>query len=68
MPMICYCSEMTDCLRSPCTDEPRQLCALPIEKLKGTMPVRSLDLSKIYDCLGAASAIVIASLIGVNRR
>ena len=32
------------------------------------MPVRSLDLSKIYDCLGAASAIVIASLIGVNRR
>ena len=37
-------------------------------KLKGTMPVRSLDLSKIYDCLGAASAIVIASLIGVNRR
>ena len=60
MPMICYCSEMTDCLRFPCTDEPRQL--------KGTMPVRSLDLSKIYDCLGAASAIVIASLIGVNRR
>jgi hypothetical protein len=35
---------------------------------RSSMPVRSLDLSKIYDCLGAASAIVIASLIGVNRR
>jgi hypothetical protein len=38
--------------------------ALPIKKLKGTEPVESLDLSK--KGLGVASAIVIASLIGVN--
>jgi hypothetical protein len=38
--------------------------ALPIKKLKGTEPVESLDLSN--KLLGVASAIVIASLIGVN--
>ena len=38
--------------------------ALPIKKLKGTEPVKSLDLSGKK--LGVASAIVIASLIGVN--
>jgi len=38
--------------------------ALPIKKLKGTEPVESLDLSNKR--LGVASAIVIASLIGVN--
>jgi hypothetical protein len=38
--------------------------ALPIKKLKGTEPVESLDLSR--KGLGVASAIVIASLIGVN--
>ena len=38
--------------------------ALPIKKLKGTEPVESLDLS--HKGLGVASAIVIASLIGVN--
>jgi Ran GTPase-activating protein (RanGAP) involved in mRNA processing and transport len=37
---------------------------LPIKKLKGTEPVESLDLSNKR--LGVASAIVIASLIGVN--
>ena len=38
--------------------------ALPIKKLKGTEPVKSLDLSGKK--LGVASAIVIASLISVN--
>ena len=38
--------------------------ALPIKKLKGTEPVESLDLSN--KGLSVASAIVIASLIGVN--
>ena len=38
--------------------------ALPIKKLKGTEPVKSLDLS--CKDLGAASAIVIASLIRNN--
>jgi hypothetical protein len=38
--------------------------ALPIKKLKGTEPVESFDLSR--KGLGVASAIVIASLIGVN--
>jgi Ran GTPase-activating protein (RanGAP) involved in mRNA processing and transport len=38
--------------------------ALPIKKLKGTEPVELLDLSNKR--LGVASAIVIASLIGVN--
>jgi len=37
---------------------------LPIEELKGTVPVESLDLSR--NDLGVASAIVIASLIGDN--
>ena len=39
--------------------------ALPIKKLKGTESVESLDLSNKR--LGVASAIVIASLIGVNN-
>ena len=39
--------------------------ALPIKKLKGTEPVESLDLSYCKG-LGVSSAIVIASLIGVN--
>ena len=38
--------------------------ALPIKKLKGTEPVESLDLSN--KSLGVASAVVIASLIGVS--
>jgi hypothetical protein len=38
--------------------------ALPIKQLKGTEPVESLDLSS--KGLGVSSAIVIASLIGVN--
>ena len=38
--------------------------ALPIKKLKGTESVESLDLSNKR--LGVASAVVIASLIGVN--
>ena len=38
--------------------------ALPVKKLKGTEPVESLDLSS--KSLGVNSAIVIASLIGVN--
>ena len=38
--------------------------ALPVKKLKGTDPVESLDLSQ--KGLAVASAIVIASLIGVN--
>ena len=37
---------------------------LPIKKLKGTEPVKTLDLSGEY--LGVASAVVIASLISVN--
>ena len=46
--------------------------ALPVKKLKGTEPVESLDLSgkTVYGhdgkSLGVASAVVIASLIGVN--
>ena len=38
--------------------------ALPVKKLKGTDPVETLDFSS--ERLGVASAIVIASLIGVN--
>ncbi len=38
--------------------------ALPIKKLKGTKPVELIDLSSKR--IGVASAIVIASLIGVN--
>ena len=38
--------------------------ALPIKKLKGTEPVESLDLSRKK--IGAASAVLIASLIGAN--
>ena len=38
--------------------------ALPVKKLKGTDPVETLDLSGKN--LGVASAVVIASLIGVN--
>ena len=38
--------------------------ALPIKKLKGNEPVESLNLSR--KGLGVSSAIVIASLIGVN--
>ena len=38
--------------------------ALPVKKLKGTDPVQTLDFSSKK--LGVASAIVIASLIGVN--
>ena len=40
--------------------------ALPIEKLKGTEPVESLDLSGKKLRVASASAIVIASLISVN--
>jgi Ran GTPase-activating protein (RanGAP) involved in mRNA processing and transport len=39
--------------------------ALPVKKLQGTDPVETLDLSGKK--LGVASAVVIASLIGVNR-
>ena len=38
--------------------------ALPVKKIKGTDPVETLDLSR--KSLGVASAVVIASLIGVN--
>ena len=38
--------------------------ALPVKKLKGTDPVDKLDFSG--KDLGIASAIIIASLIGVN--
>ena len=38
--------------------------ALPVKKLKGTDPVETLNLSS--KGLGVSSAIVIASLIGVN--
>ena len=38
--------------------------ALPVKKLKGTDPVETLDLSGKN--LGVFSAVVIASLIGVN--
>ena len=38
--------------------------ALPVKKLKGTDPIETLDLSA--KSLGVASAVVIASLIGVN--
>jgi hypothetical protein len=38
--------------------------ALPVKELKGTDPVEMLDLSGKN--LGVASAVVIASLIGVN--
>ncbi len=38
--------------------------ALPVKKLKGTDPVETLDLS--LNSLGVVSAVVIASLIGVN--
>ena len=38
--------------------------ALPVKKLKGTDPVETLDLSR--KSLGVASAVVIASLFGVN--
>ena len=38
--------------------------ALPVKKLKGTYPVEALDLSD--KSLGVASAVAIASLIGVN--
>jgi hypothetical protein len=37
---------------------------LPVKKLEGTNPVETLDLSGKN--LGSASAVVIASLIGVN--
>ena len=44
--------------------------ALPVKKLKGTDPVETLDLSNKGSQndkgLGVASAVVIASLIGVN--
>ena len=39
--------------------------ALPVKKLRGTDPVETLDLSTGKN-LGVASAVVIASLIGVN--
>ncbi len=38
--------------------------ALPVKKLKGTDPIETLDLSGKN--LGFSSAVVIASLIGVN--
>ena len=38
--------------------------ALPVKKLKGTDPIETLDLSGKN--LGVSSAVVIASLIGVN--
>ena len=40
--------------------------ALPVKKLKGTDPVETLDLSGKGENLGAASLVVIASLISVN--
>ncbi len=56
------CSELTGCaLRIQVNLDGY---ALPIKKLKGTEPVESLDLSN--NRLSSASAIVIASLIGVN--
>ena len=56
------CSELTIC--TLCVQVNLDGYALPIKKLKGTEPVESLDLSR--QGLGVASAIVIASLIGVN--
>jgi Ran GTPase-activating protein (RanGAP) involved in mRNA processing and transport len=61
-PQIVTCSELTACaLRIQVNLDGY---ALPIKKLKGTEPVESLDLSN--KGLSVASAIVIASLIGVN--
>jgi hypothetical protein len=61
-PQIVTCSELTAC--ALCIQVNLDGYALPIKKLKGTEPVESLDLSNKR--LGVASAIVIASLIGVN--
>jgi hypothetical protein len=61
-PQIVTCSELTACaLRIQVNLDGY---ALPITKLKGTEPVESLDLSNKR--LGVASAIVIASRMGVN--
>jgi hypothetical protein len=61
-PQIVTCSELTACaLRIQVNLDGY---GLPIKKLKGIEPVESLDLSNKR--LGVASAIVIASLIGVN--
>jgi len=60
--MIGTCSELSACtFREQVNLDD---VALPIKKLKGTEPVKSLDLSN--KGLSFASAIVIASLIGVN--
>ena len=56
------CSELTVCTLHVQVN--LDSYALPIKKLKGTEPVESLDLSD--KGLSVASAIVIASLIGVN--
>ena len=56
------CSELTVCTLHVQVN--LDSYALPIKKLKGAEPVESLDLSN--KGLSVASAIVIASLIGVN--
>ena len=61
---IVTCSELTAYALRVQVKLDEYAYALPIKKLKGTEPVESLDLSNKH--LGAASAIVIASLIGVN--
>ena len=40
--------------------------ALPIDELKGTKPVESIDLSGKKDKIGAASGIIIAACIKEN--
>ena len=56
------CSELTVCTLHVQVN--LDSYALPIKKLKGAEPVESLDLSN--KGLSVASAIVIASLIGVD--
>ena len=40
--------------------------ALPIDELKGTKPVESIDLSRKYKRLGAGSGVIIAACIKEN--
>ena len=61
-PALLIVSALTSCVHEPQVD--LDGFPLPIKQLKGTDPVESLDFSG--KGLGSASAVVIASLIGVN--
>ena len=57
-------SHVLNSQRSPCPQVNLDGFPLPVKKLKGTDPVKTLDLS--HKNLGVVSAIVIAALLGVN--